>query len=138
MTSPIVPYTYIIIYIVTIFNLNLAFLIWMWPFFNLNWRKSPNENADVPNSLQILTIKSTISQKLNIAELLNLDQNPFQKIMHLLEDFFFQKILWNFNYHISKTKNLKNRKIDFWQNIAQIFGQKKIGSFWGREGSVCR
>ena len=51
--------------------------------------------------------KSTIFQKVKIAKLSNLDQNPFQNTAHL------QTIIGILNDHISKTTNSKNRKIGF-------------------------
>ena len=64
------------------------------------------------NSLRMLSTKATISEKLKIATLSTLDHNLFQDIVHLLGRKNLAKWL-RLSDHISKTNNLKNRKIDF-------------------------
>ena len=72
-----------------------------------------NSSKSQTNSLRMLSTKATISEKLKIATLSTLDHNLFvHNIVHLLGRKNLAKWL-RLSDHISKTNNLKNRKIDF-------------------------
>ena len=113
----------------------------------------------------MMSIKTTISQKIKIAQLFKAYRNQFQNIAHHLG--WFLKVKWlNLNDHITKTKNrkkksrtkktvsehsasygtiwttisrrLKIRKFIFhsFQNIRQHFGPKIKAALFEEEGGL--
>ena len=71
---------------------------------NFSWPCPSLRYADPPSPLQ------PIHQKLKKT---HEPKNPFQNIAYISERLFFQTILRIINDHILKTKDRKNRKIDF-------------------------
>ena len=83
----------------------------------------------------MLSIKSIISQKLNIVKFSKLKLNRFSKLCIFWDKKKIHITLRIFNDHISKTESFKNREIDFSfvsEHCATIWTEKIRSFRWGR------